>query len=165
MVKIRTWWRKLLGNKTSKTFENRQNLSFSDKETNNSKDLEYDADEDNGEVFKERNVENPLDVSEIDGNNVTVALNKVRESRTISNGVNVFGHEHSRSNSLELFVPILESRHASLDKSELRRRAVARTTMTRVPLETTPLKNRENIDTDSDNEEEERYQTDPVEAQ
>ena len=165
MVKIRTWWRKLLGNKTSNTFGNRQDLSISAKETNNSKDLEYDADEDNGEVFKERNVENPLDVSEIDGNNVSVALNKVRESRTISVGVNVFGNEHSRPNSLELFVPILESRHASLDESELTRRAVAGTTMTRVPLETTPLKNRENIDTDSDNEEEERYQTDPVEAQ
>ena len=210
VIKIQSWWRKIISQKTSDTHSQEGSHSdslkhYSDEDANHndvfeigevlgtfnqekesrttsvsvnvfanehsrSNSLEHfvpilesrHASLDESELIR---VKNPLDVSEIDGNNVSVALNKVRESRTISVGVNVFGNEHSRSNSLELFVPIQESRHASLDESELTRRAVAGTTMTRVPLETTPLKNRENIDTDSDNEEEERYQTDPVEAQ
>ena len=61
------------------------------------------------------------DVFETDKNNVTVVFNPERELRTTSVGVNVFGDEQSRSNSVEHFFPMSGSRHASLDETEFRR--------------------------------------------
>ena len=67
--------------------------------------------------------------------------------------INVFANDHSRSNSLEHFVPILESRHASLDESGLIRVTESNSTMIRGPLETTPLKPSQNpIDEETDSD-------------
>ena len=80
------------------------------------------------------------EVFEIDFENIA---NKEKDSRTTSIDVNVYRDDQSRSNSLEYLVPMPQSRRVSLDDQEFRRVTRSRSTFTRVPLESTPLKNAE----------------------
>jgi hypothetical protein len=181
VVKIQTWWRRILGEKTNSGWDHSQDPPNWGKESSHPVSLEVDSDDNIERVFEEIDLErqkqrldalediiyeldvsggaqsnylnlsdpsfelfmtNPEDdVFEIDMNNVTVVFNPERESRTTSVSVNVFGNEQSRSNSVEHFVPMSESRHFSLDETEFRRMTRSRSALKRVPLETTPLKN------------------------
>ena len=127
IVTLQSWWRKIISHKTFDTIS--QERSHSDS-------FKHYSDEDanhNGEVLG--------------------TFNQEKESRTTSVSINVFANDHSRSNSLEHFVPILESRHASLDESELIRVTESNSMMIRGPLETTPLKPSQNpIDEETDSD-------------
>ena len=82
----------------------------------------------------------------------TELLNQVfneKDSRTTSVEINVYRDDQSRSNSVEHFVPMPQSRRVSLDDSEFRRVTRSRSTMIRVPLESTPLKEEEDTMKDS----------------
>ena len=109
-----------------------------------------------------------LALVEIEDNNANDVFDKNKDARTTSVSVNVFGNEHSRLNSLEHHVPIIESRHVSLlDESELTYMTKSNSVMTRVPLETTPLKIRHDTDTDEtySEHEEDQIQADAHEVQ
>ena len=85
VIKIQSWWRKIISQKTSDTHS---------QEGSHSDSLKHYSDED----------ANHNDVFEI--GEVLGTFNQEKESRTTSVSVNVFANEHSRSNSLEHFVPI-----------------------------------------------------------
>ena len=84
---------------------------------------------------------NPADdVFEIDVEELNSNSCKEKDSRTTSVEVNVYRDDQSRSNSVEHFVPMPQSRRVSFDDSEFRRVTRSRSTLVRVPLNTTPLK-------------------------
>ena len=94
-------------------------------------DLFHELPDDDEDVFE----------TTVDDRDVTVSAITKRVNRTVSTDVNIFGSADCQSNSEDYFVASrISPRRTSLDCETSRRVTRSRSALTRVPLETTPLK-------------------------
>ena len=77
---------------------------------------------------------------EVDPHEVTVLGLPEKTPRTSSVSVNVFDTGNSRANSEESYVTVNAQRQTSMNEDDLRRMTRSRSTLVRVPIDTTPLK-------------------------